>query len=403
MATRIISNIFSREQLDELIQHPHTTAAKPQQDGKVSFTVPMTESIRTTLEAQFHIDLSRISELPMRWIKGDTSPHVDAGASPFEHTYLVYLNGSDGEFILDQASYLITANTAFIFREGVSHQTQNTGTEPRLLLGPMNEHVEPVGATIIYYDNYADALAQNGNSIASQGVNWIVGGTVESGMIGSIGSYTTWRVASISSSEPVPTGVYSNGFDFTTLGPQYTYIGYYLYPSAPCFLEGTEILCFIDGRGEYRPIETLTPGTLVKTSCNGHKKVQLIGKGYLQNPGNDERSENRLYKCSPENYPELMGNLYLTGCHSILVDTLTDIQRERTKKHMGCIFITDQKYRLMTYLDDRAIPYHGGGTIWHIALENADEQMNYGIYANGLLVESCSIRFLKKYSNLTLQ
>jgi len=27
---------------------------------------------------------------------------------------------------------------------------------------------------------------------------------------------------------------------------------------------------------------------------------------------------------------------------------------------------------------------------WHICLDHVDELMNYGIYANGLLVESCS-------------
>jgi len=409
MATKTIYNIFSMEQLDELLQHPHTVAVKPQQNGKVSFTIPLTASIRSTIETHFNIDLSRTSELPMRWIMGDTPPHVDAGASAFQHTYLVYLNGSEGEFILDQTSHPMTANTAFIFSEGVSHRAQNTGAEPRLLVGPMNEHIEPVGATIAYYDNYEDALAQNGNYIANQGNNWILGGGTNdlgtSTIYESIGSYTTWRIAAIGNNiTPLPTGVYSNGFDLMTINPQlYNYNTFSVYPSAPCFLEGTKILCLVNGKGEYRSIESLTPGMLVKTSCNGHKKIHSIGKGYIQNPGNDERSENRLYRCSPENYPELTEILYLTGCHSILVDTLTDVQREITKKKLGSIFITDQKYRLMTCLDDRALPWKGEGTIWHIALENADERMNYGIYANGLLVESCSIRFLKNYSNMTIQ
>jgi len=42
-------------------------------------------------------------------------------------------------------------------------------------------------------------------------------------------------------------------------------------------------------------------------------------------------------------------------------------------------------------------------TIWHFALENADDGMNYGVYANGrLLVETCSIRHLKNKSNMIL-
>ena len=36
------------------------------------------------------------------------------------------------------------------------------------------------------------------------------------------------------------------------------------------------------------------------------------------------------------------------------------------------------------------------------ALENDNYYMNYGIYANGLLVETCSKRYLKELSNMTL-
>jgi hypothetical protein len=156
---------------------------------------------------------------------------------------------------------------------------------------------------------------------------------------------------------------------------------------------------------KYVPVEQLKKGTLVKTSLNGYKQIVLIGKGTIQNPGNDERIENRLYKCTPANYPELIENLYITGCHSILVNTITDKQKEDTIKHLGKIFITDKKFRLMACVDERAEPWNSSGcyTIWHFALENADDGMNYGVYANGgLLVETCAIRTLKTKSNLTL-
>jgi hypothetical protein len=54
----------------------------------------------------------------------------------------------------------------------------------------------------------------------------------------------------------------------------------------------------------------------------------------------------------------------------------------------------------MTYLDQKAEPYDEEGTftIWHVALEHEDDYMNYGIWANGLLVESCSKRMMKEYS-----
>jgi hypothetical protein len=70
----------------------------------------------------------------------------------------------------------------------------------------------------------------------------------------------------------------------------------------------------------------------------------------------------------------------------------------------GNIYITDKKYRLPACIDHRATVYETAGTytIYHLALENDNYYFNYGIYANGLLVETCSQRYLKEYSNMTL-
>ena len=71
---------------------------------------------------------------------------------------------------------------------------------------------------------------------------------------------------------------------------------------------------------------------------------------------------------------------------------------------MGKIYVTDDKYRLIVCIDDRAELYDVDGIfdIWHIALEHADYYINHGIYANGLLVETCSKRYLKELSGMTL-
>jgi hypothetical protein len=173
----------------------------------------------------------------------------------------------------------------------------------------------------------------------------------------------------------------------------------------PCFREGTKLLCLTPQmKEEYVPIQNIRKGHLVKTSLNGYVPVCMIGKSSIANPGGDERIKNRLYKCTKDNYPELLEDLYITGCHSILVNELTEIQREKTIESLGNIYITDRKYRLMAYLDDRAKPYDkiGTFTIWHLALENDDYYMNYGIYANGLLVESTSKRYMKELSGMEL-
>jgi len=401
------TNFFSQDDISYINQLPEVLAAKSKVDAnsynnKESFTITLTDSIKVSLETHMGLNLSNVSTIPMRWIKGDTKPHIDMGSTSFNNTYLVYLNDSPGEIIIDSEHYPITANTGFIFNEGLKHETQNTGTTLRLLLGPMNECANPVGApgTILYYTNYADAYAQNGNYIAIQ-MNTFVLGDTPNFSFGSIDSYTTWRVAYVYGSPP-PTGVYNNGFDLITLGlGYYTYL---VYPSTPCFLEGTQILCNIDGNETYIPVENIKPGTLVKTSKDGYKKVELIGKGTIQNPGTDERIENRLYKCSTNEYPELKNDLYITGCHSILVNSLTNKQREETIKSLGKIYITDNKYRLMAFVDEKAQPWNSQGnyTIWHFALENDDYYMNYGVYANGLLVETSSKRYMKELSNMSL-
>jgi len=408
-----VSSVLSAEDLQYLNQLPAVLEAKSKLETRpvVHFSIPLTESIREALRARLGLDLSSVASIPMRWIQGDTAPHVDRGQSEFENTYLMYLNDSPGNVIVGDASYPIQENTALIFNEGVSHETVDTGSVPRLLLGPMNEMAEPVGGItyIYYFSNYADANLKNyGSEIARSDLNSILG-TVT---FGDIGAYTSWRVGNVTFNESypiaVPTGLYTNGFNMATLaapgGESST--TFFVYQSLPCFLEGTEILCLVDGKHTQVPVEKIVPGTLVKTSRDGYKKVELIGKGTILNSGDSERTENRLYKCSAMNYPELKSDLYITGCHSILVNSLTDAQKDKTIAHIGNTFVTDGKYRLPACVDERAEPWasEGSYTIWHFALENKDIKMNYGVYANGgLLVETCSINFMRTKSNLMLQ
>jgi hypothetical protein len=392
--TSIHTNVFSLEELQYLNNLPEVLIAKAKLDARISgmvyFSVIVTDSIRTTLQSQFGLTLSTGSSIPMRWIKGDNAPHIDIGASKFERTYLVYLNSSPGELVIDSQSYPIKTNSGFVFNEGISHETLSTENVPRLLLGPMNELAEPVGgATYIqYFITEADALALV-NAIGNSGIY----------TVGTVGGYTSWRIAANSIGSSSQAVIYNDGDVLNSDGI------YYLYPSIPCFLEGSTILCQVDGVEKYIPVEQLNKETLVKTSLNGYKLVVLVGSGSIKNPGNDERNENRLYKCSPSKYPELKDDLYITGCHSILEFPLTEKQKEDTIKHLGKLFVTDKKYRLMACLDERAEPWNSEGeyTIWHFALENNDKKMNYGVYANGgLLVETCSINFMKNKSNMVI-
>ena len=178
-------------------------------------------------------------------------------------------------------------------------------------------------------------------------------------------------------------------------------------PSVPCFGENTKILCFNSEKSEeeYVLVQDIRPGTLVKTLLNNYVPVNMIGKSIIKNYANNDRIKNRLYKCRRENYPEILGeDLILTGCHSILVDHLTEEQVKKTIQEIKQVYITDRKYRLFAFLDPRSEPYEVEGEmqIYHIALDNENYYMNYGVYANGLLVETCSKRYLKEKSGMTL-
>ena len=174
---------------------------------------------------------------------------------------------------------------------------------------------------------------------------------------------------------------------------------------AVCFKEGSKILCYINNEELYVPIQNIRRGTLVKTLLHGYVPVNMIGHSKIYNPSNSVRDKDRLYKCTSSKYPELFEDLIITGCHSILVDDfISREQREKVIEINRDTFVTDRKYRLPACADDRAEPYQEEGlhNIWHFALVHEDDHMNYGVFANGLCVETTSKYMLEEYSNFEL-
>jgi hypothetical protein len=153
MMTHVYPHIFTTEELTGFLESDEVVQAKEtieqQSSGSVYFTIPFTNALKEKLSSVFSIDLSQLHELPMRWIKGDTLPHVDKGSHSFDSTYLVYLTESSGQIIIGDTDYPIQAGTGYAFQEGIHHETLHTGTEPRLLLGPMSETGFAVGAAFI--------------------------------------------------------------------------------------------------------------------------------------------------------------------------------------------------------------------------------------------------------------
>jgi len=164
--------------------------------------------------------------------------------------------------------------------------------------------------------------------------------------------------------------------------------------SIPCFRIGTKILT----NNGYKPIEELKKGDLVKTLLNDYKPIDIIRKRNIYHEGNPNRLKDQLYKITQTEYPEIFEDLVITGGHSILVDTLTEKQENDTKQYSEQLLITDNKYRLLTCVNEKASIYEeiGEHIIYHFALECENELTNYGVYANGLLVESCDKHHLLK-------
>ena len=170
-----------------------------------------------------------------------------------------------------------------------------------------------------------------------------------------------------------------------------------------CFKKNTLIttLCTSSKEEKHVPVQDLKVGDLVKTIHNygEYRRVSHIKSSQILIPSHSNRIKDRLYVYDTIDFPELCENLIITGAHSILVPQLTELQRNSIMNDYGDIFVTDGNYRLPAYLDERAKMVDGINLanddktvdIYHFSLESDDIHTNYGVFANGLLVECATI------------
>lgn len=164
-----------------------------------------------------------------------------------------------------------------------------------------------------------------------------------------------------------------------------------------CFNKGTKILCYKDGKERYIPVESLVKGILVKTYKHGYRPIQLMKSNIYQLNSNSDMA---MYKMKKRG--SMIADLEMTGYHAILVNKddpkhCKDIanQSENFTEWPDQSMFIENKYRLRSAFSSEftkmQTKYY---TIYTFTIEGEEEQ--YGIWANGLLVESTSKRIMKQ-------
>lgn len=100
----MIHNLLSSNEISEILNNPTVKISKEKLSTlqKVDFFIELSDIIKNKLETGLNIDLIHITSIPMRWIKGDTLPHIDRGEKHFDNTYLLYLTDSIGNVMIDE-------------------------------------------------------------------------------------------------------------------------------------------------------------------------------------------------------------------------------------------------------------------------------------------------------------
>jgi hypothetical protein len=155
-----------------------------------------------------------------------------------------------------------------------------------------------------------------------------------------------------------------------------------------CFLEGTEILCLIDNEEKYIKIEDINNDTMIKTYKHGYKK--LLYKSH-------QKVRNNIVCMKKDsldtNIP--FNDLKVTTGHSMLVNNLTDDEITEIEK-WNPVKKIDDKFLILSRVSKYFEEYNTKelNNVYHLILEADDLDTQYGIYANGVLMESMSKRFL---------
>jgi hypothetical protein len=164
-------------------------------------------------------------------------------------------------------------------------------------------------------------------------------------------------------------------------------------PNTACFNEGTKILCLnADCVEEYKPVEFLKKGDLVKSYKRGYQKIDSIGKKVIIN--NPKSFDKCMYKMKKTDSNGLIEDLIVTGGHSILVDDLGECKEKNEELFGGSSPVIEDKFQLLAAVskDFQILDNNDSYTYYHFVLENDenDDSKQSGVWANGILTETPS-------------
>ena len=135
----------------------------------------------------------------------------------------------------------------------------------------------------------------------------------------------------------------------------------------------------------------------MKTYEHGYKKINKVISGILIN--NPKKWNMCMYKMAKTPTNGLIEDIIITGGHSILVDEISE-EEQKMYDEMGLSEFSkttiDNKKLLLACVSDQFTPMQDNEeyTYYHLLLENNDDEERFGIWANGILTETPSKKYL---------
>ena len=160
-----------------------------------------------------------------------------------------------------------------------------------------------------------------------------------------------------------------------------------------CFSEGTKILCLTEYlMEEYRLVQNLMVGDLVKAYMNDYKPIKNIIQGFfINNPKNRSNCMYIMRKTENNELIEGTDDLIVTGNHGILLDEKDVNEDEQKKNPKWATFKVDDKVNCIAGVSSKfeQITNNDVYKYYHFSLDNGDgKKRRFGVWANGILMET---------------